>query len=297
MPAPPTDPSPPPSGTDGPSPLGGAAPGADLFDALYPRLLAPFHTEREARREVAALRELLGLSLSDRILDLGCGWGRHLALLRDAGHGLVGLDVSPALLALAPATPVEERAAAGADPAETGPLPGAGSASLVAGDMRRLPLADASFDVVLNLATSLGLFLEDAAAVEALAEARRVLRPGGRLLVEGMHRDDVVAGFAPRASWTLEDGTKVRARRRFDAVAGVSHEVLRWKGPLGSGEKRHALRIRTATELAGLVHGAGLVVRGAWGGWGGQRFRHDSERLVLLAERPEAPSRVAAPPA
>lgn len=284
MPVPPTDPR---SGADAPDDV---APGAHLFDTLYPRLLAPFHTEAEARGEVAALRELLGLSLSDRLLDLGCGWGRHLTLLRGAGHRVVGLDLSPALLHLArDASPsAGEEAGATAD--------GGGPAALVAGDMRRLPLRDGGFDVVLNLATSLGLFLDDASALQALAEARRVLRSGGRLLLEGMHRDDVIAGFAPRVRWTLEDGTRVQARRRFDALTGVSHEVLRWEGPLGRGERRHALRIRSATELVALVRAAGLALTGAWGGWGGERFRHDSERLLLVAERPGPGSRVAAWP-
>ncbi|NIP81086.1 MAG: hypothetical protein GWM90_18450, partial [Gemmatimonadetes bacterium] len=69
----------------------GEVPGADLFDDDYVRLLAPFHPEGEARRETAAVRELLGLAQTDRILDLGCGWGRHLALLVQAGHRVVGV--------------------------------------------------------------------------------------------------------------------------------------------------------------------------------------------------------------
>lgn len=260
MTAPPTEPS-----DRAPLDPGAPPPGAELFDALYPRLLAPFHPESEARREVAVVREMLALSQDDRLLDLGCGWGRHLRLLFAAGHRVVGVDLSPALLDLA-------RAAA--------------RPCLVAGDMLRLPLRDASFDAVVNLATSLGLFLDDDAAIRALTEARRVLRPGGRLLLEGMHRDDVVASFAPRVRWWLEDGTEVRARRRFDARAGVSHEVLRWRGPIGRGQKRHALRIRTATELVRLLETAGLTVLRAWGDWDGRPFRHDSPRLVVLAARP-----------
>lgn len=237
----------------------------DLFDALYPRLLAPFHSEAEARRETAALRELLGLSQVDRILDLGCGWGRHLRLLREAGHRVVGVDLSPPLLRMA--------REGDADP------------WLVAGDMLRLPLRHRSFDVVLNLATSLGLFLEDEPAVRALEEAARVLRPGGTLLVEGMHRDDVVAHYAAKDAWSLDDGTRVRVRRRFDPLAGVSHERMEWRGPLGEGVKEHSLRLRTATEVVGLMEAAGLRVREAFGAWSGEPFRHDSTRLLVKAER------------
>lgn len=265
----------------------------DFFDDAYFRLLVPLHTEEDARLETAALRELLGLAQSDRILDLGCGWGRHLRLLAEAGHDVVGLDLSVALLRRArtggPAGVAGSPPATGAPPTADRPLAAdsrrAAHAPLVAGDMLRIPLADRCFDVVLNLASSLGLFLDDAAAVRALAEACRVLRPGGRFLIEGMHRADVEAHFAPRDAWTLADGTEVRARRRWDADAGVSHEVLRWHGPGGSGEKRHSLRVRSARELERLLDGAGLEITARFGGWTGQPFEAGAPRLIALARR------------
>jgi SAM-dependent methyltransferase len=234
----------------------------DFFDDAYYGLIAPLHPESETRCEVAALREILGLSQDDVILDLGCGWGRHMALLRQAGHRVVGLDVSAPLLRRA-------------RNAEEG-------APLVAADMRALPFSPGSFDVVMNLATSLGLFLDDRDVASTLREARRLLRPGGRLLLEGMHRDDVVANYADRDRWRLQDGTEVAARRRFDPLRGISHEVLRWRGPAGSGKKRHSLRLRTATELAGLMEAAGLAVSAAYGGWDLERFQHTSDRLILV---------------
>ncbi len=250
-----------------------------FFDDAYYRLLEPFHPEGEARRETGALRELLGLSQADRLLDLGCGWGRHLRLLAAAGHEVVGVDLSlPLLRRAVRAAPNPVRDEGGGDRAV--------APALVAGDMLRLPLADGSFDAVIHLATSLGLFLDDALAARALAEARRVLRPGGRFLMEGMHRADVEAHFAARDRWTLEDGTEVRARRRWDLEGGISHEVLRWDGPAGSGTKRHSLRIRSAGEVEALVAAAGLQVTDCCGGWGGEPFRSDAPRLIVLARAP-----------
>lgn len=255
----------------------------DFFDDAYRRILEPFHPEEEARLETAAVRELLGLSQEDRVLDVGCGWGRHLQLLEEAGHFVVGTDLSVALLRQA----AEGRAAPEEGP-EAGEVPdhvqSTGSARLAAGDMRRLPFRAGSFDVVLNLATSLGLFVRDTPAVEALAEVRRVLRPGGRLLMEGMHRDDVVSQYAHRDRWELDDGTRVRVRRRFDAVRGISHEVLRWSAPDGSaGAKRHSLRLRTATEMVVLLERAGLQPGPVLGDWDGEPLRLDSPRMILLA--------------
>jgi SAM-dependent methyltransferase len=249
--------------------------GRGFFDHDYRRVLAPFHGEAQTRTEVAAIRELGEIAQGDRILDLGCGWGRHLAHFRRAGHDVIGIDGSLALLA-------EVRRTEGAG---SNARPAAGKTPLVCGDMRALPLSSGTFDVTVNIATALGVLLRDAEAVATLSEVRRVLRPGGRFLLEGMHRDEVVARYAPRDRWRLEDGTEVRVRRRFDPATGISEEVLRWSGPGGSGEKRHRLRIRSGTELVYLLGRAGLEVRATWGDWDGEPFHRLAPRLVVLAAR------------
>jgi SAM-dependent methyltransferase len=136
---------------------------------------------------------------------------------------------------------------------------------------------------VVNVFTSLGLFLDDADDMRVLREVRRVLRPAGAFLLESMHRDDVVAAYAERDEWCLPDGTEVRVRRRFDPVAGVSHESLRWRRGDESGRKRHALRLRTATEIASLLAAAGFGQVSYYGDWDGARFRHDSAHLIAVA--------------
>jgi SAM-dependent methyltransferase len=109
------------------------------------------------------LRLVAALTASDlrkrqRVLDVGCGAGATLRWLSDRGHDAVGIDSSSASLAhasrLVPA------------------------ATLQRGDAARLPFEDASFDGVLLLDV-----LEHVDDAAALAEAHRVLRPGGWLLV------------------------------------------------------------------------------------------------------------------
>ncbi|HKJ92933.1 MAG TPA: class I SAM-dependent methyltransferase [Longimicrobiales bacterium] len=237
------------------------------FDETYLRLHGPRFDEAENRAEVAAVLDLLGLPLGSRVLDLPCGWGRHTRLFGEAGQDAFGADLSPVFLARAR----QGSRAHGLTP------------RYAAADMRALPFRDASFDAVVNLDSSLGLFLADAEDVRALAEARRVLRPGGRFLLETMHRDDVVANFASRDAWTLPDGTEVRVRRRFDPVQGISHESLRWQHGRQKGRTRSAFRVRTATELDGLLRAAGLRPLLWRGGWDGSPFRRRSERLIVVA--------------
>ncbi len=230
-----------------------------FFDDAYFDLHAPLFPEAESRHEVGSMRELLGLPVGARLLDVPCGWGRHLKLFAEAGADAFGADRSLPLL---------ERAR---------------PARVAAADLRALPFRDGAFDAVVDVFTSVGLFLDDAEDVRALAEARRVLRPGGALLLETMHRDDVIAAYARRDHWTLPDGTEVRVRRRFDPVTGISHERLRWRRDERSGEKRHALRLRTATEIDRLLREAGFARLAYYGDWDGSLLRHDSPRLIAIA--------------
>ena len=240
------------------------------FDDVFFRLHDPLFTEAESRTEVAAMRELLALPVGARLLDVPCGWGRHTALFAEAGLDAFGADISTDLLA---------RAEPGVRPRH---------ARYAAADVRALPFADACFDAVVNVFTSLGLFLDDAEDVRALSEARRLLRPGGALLLESMHRDEVIAAYAERDRWALPDGTEIRVRRRFDPVTGVSHERWRWRSASGAegGEKRHALRLRTATEIDGLLRTAGFTDIAYFGDWDGGPLKRRSERLIAVARAP-----------
>ena len=235
------------------------------FDDVFFRLHDPLFTEEGSRHEVGAMRDLLGLPYGARILDVPCGWGRHTRLFAEAGLDAFGADISTDLLARA-------------EP-DTRPR----HARYAAADVRALPFADASFDAVVNVFTSLGLFLQDAEDVSALAEARRVLRPDGALLLESMHRDEVVAAYAERDRWRLPDGTEIRVHRRFDPVTGISHERWRWRAGETEGEKHHALRLRTATEIDALLRAAGFARIQYFGDWDGGPFERDSERLIAIA--------------
>ena len=239
------------------------------FDDDFFRLHISLFPEHDSRREVAAMMEMLALPDDARILDVPCGWGRHTLLFAEAGIDAWGADLSVDLIA---------RAGAAARQAGR-------PVRFAAADLRALPFRDASFDAVLNVFTSLGLFVDDDEDVRALAEARRLLRPGGRLLLESMHRDDVIGAYAEKDRWTLDDGTEVRVRRRFDAVKGISHERLKWRRGDQHGRKEHALRLRTATEIDALLTAAGFGDRHWYGGWEGEPFRHDSPNLIVVASR------------
>ena len=234
----------------------------DYFGDAFFDLHVDLFPEELSRTEVAGMIELLELPVGARILDVPCGGGRHTTLFSEQGYQAVGTDLSHDLLRRAGAGPW-----------------------YAAADIRRQPFRDASFDVVINVFTSLGLFLDDDEDLAALHEAHRLLLPGGRLLLESMHRDDVIADYAERDRWHLPDGTEVRVRRRFDPVAGISYERLRWRRGEQEGRKAHALRLRTATEIAALIQTAGFDDVAYYGSWAGAPFTHRDSSLIVVATK------------
>jgi len=237
------------------------------FDEQFVRLYRPFLTEERTWAEVAGLVEALDLEPGARILDLACGWGRHATEFARVGFDVVGLDRSETLLRHA------RQRASGANV----------EVEWVCGDMRDLRW-QSEFDAVVCLFSSLGYFLTDAEDLRVLRAARDALRPGGRFLLETMHRDLLARQFAERDWWEGESGEHVWVEREFDAVAGVSREWLRWRTADGAGgEKFHAIRVRAAAEWSVLLNDAGLEPVAWYGDWDLEPFTHLSENLIVVA--------------
>lgn len=189
-------------------------------------------------QEVAFLAELLDLRPDDRILDVGCGPGRHASALAQRGVSVVGADLSPAFARLA---------AAGPHPGQEG---GTTPVFCVA-DARHLPLADGSFTAVLSLCQGgFGLVGDDDGA--ALAEMARVSRPGATVVFSAFS-----SYFAVRH---LEDGDQ------FDAGAGTNTEHALVRSGDGTAEATFVMATScyTPRELRLLVGQAGLELRALW---------------------------------
>src|SRR3989449_1236041 len=120
----------------------------DFFGSDY--LIRYVHPETPA--QVEAIDKILHLRKGGRILDVGCGAGRHSVGLAQRGYRVTGLDLSAPLLAEA------RKAARGAGV----------KATFVQGDMRRLRFRGA-FDAAISMFTSFGFF-------DRQEEDREVLR-------------------------------------------------------------------------------------------------------------------------
>jgi ubiquinone/menaquinone biosynthesis C-methylase UbiE len=240
-----------------------------LFDELYLRTYAQLERGDDPEAEARGFARLAGLEPGADVLDCPCGYGRHSIPLAQAGFHVVGADRSPVLLEEA-----RRRAGEGEWP------------RWIEADHRALPFADASFDCVLNLFTSLGYRGEDGDR-KTLAELRRVLRPGGALVVETMHRDRLVRIFQPRLWEALPDGGAILEERRFDQVAGVVENHFTLIDAAGARDSvTYDIRTYAVTELVRLVRQAGFTGIECYGGPEGEELSLES-RLVVLARAPD----------
>lgn len=206
-----------------------------------------------------------------RVLDLGCGTGRLTLALAAAGHLVTGVD--PALASLQAA-----RA-----------KPGASRVHWMHGTSSNLH--DDSFDVAVMTSHVAQFFVTDGEWRQVLADLRRALTPGGRLVFDT--RDPLARGWErwnpadSRREVTLPDGGVVTV---WTEVTSVEHGAVGFAihYTLPGGERLAStatLRFRSEEEVRSSLAAAGFTVRHIYGGWGREPVGAGDGELIVIARR------------
>ncbi len=150
---------------------------------------------QEDRVLFKALVELTVTAQLGDLLDIGCGRGQILKLLATRANRAVGVDIDSDATRLARTELM---------------LAGLPNCSLRSGDMYRLPFGDADFDTII-----LDDVIADAShPVRALAEARRVLKPKGRLIVlQAIGKQSTAELTSQLAEWSRTAGLRLAPAR------------------------------------------------------------------------------------
>jgi SAM-dependent methyltransferase/alkylhydroperoxidase family enzyme len=179
-----------------------------MVDEGWGRRAVEFATlaEPSNAREYVAMHDRLAIGRGDRLLDIACGSGLALELAAVRGATCAGIDASPRLVAVA-----RDRSPDG---------------DVRVGDMRALPWADATFDVVTSFRGIWGT------TPEAVAEAYRVLAPGGRIGITVWGHIKVSPGAWAFAPFRLASEPKVEHQAAMVALGrpGAGEDLLTGSG-------------------------------------------------------------------
>ena len=212
---------------------------------------------------------VVGETPGARVLDLGCGTGRLALGMAAAGHTVTGVDPARASLEAARAKPGAERV------------------TWIEGTSPVLP--DASFDVAVMTSHVAQFLVDDDEWRRTLADLRRALVPGGRLVFDS--RDPRAREWErwnpvdSRRRISLPDGRVVAAWTEVTAVQdGAVTFSHHYTFPDGEELLSTAtLRFRTQEELCSSLREAGFSIESMYGGWQREPVGMGDGELLVVA--------------
>lgn len=240
----------------------------EWFDSpLYEKLYAN-RDEGEAELLAVLIEKEVPPSSFPQVLDLGCGRGRHSFALAERGYSVTGIDLSPEAIKKARNTARNR---------------GYDEITFKVRDMRD-PLSE-TFDAIFNLFTTFGYFLEDSENLKVLKASDRMLKPGGRLMIDFLNAVKVGQTLVPEENGTY--GELSYDIRRFIKNDMVHKEITFSGGSLKKPET-YLERVKLYDEkwFRSAFEKCGFTLRNSWGNYDGSAFNENSSpRLILLAEK------------
>lgn len=233
----------------------------EWFDADYAAIYAGRGPEEAEAAVAMALAHAPGLAQGP-VLDLGCGAGRHLAVLRRSNPQAFGLDLSPELLRSAPA--------------ELRPW-------LLRGDMRALPLRAASLAGICMWFTPFGYF-DEAQNRALLRRLGRLLRPGGVLVLDFLNAGQLRNTLVPEDE-IVRAGIRVVSRRAIEGQRIVKRMELTRLDTGATRQVTESVRLYEPAELRAMAAEAGLAAVREAGDYDGRPFGPDTPRWIGFLAR------------
>lgn len=221
-----------------------------------------------ASAEVRRMAEWLQLPSGSRVFDLCCGMGRHSLALADAGYEVTGMDLSRVLLEEARRHDRESRV------------------TWLEGDMRSIP-AEGPFDAVVNLFTSFGYFEDDRENAGVLKEIARILKPGGKYIVDYLNSEYVQRQLVPHSE--RQEGSLHIDERRSVEDGFVRKRIVITEP--GNPERTYLEQVKLygLEDFRWMLEEAGLAVDHVYGYSDGSPYSEsDSQRLILVGHKPAA---------
>ncbi len=246
----------------------------EYFGEAYLELYSTYlYDKKQVASEVNFVIGALDIKKGSRILDVACGFGRHLGFFLRKGLRAFGLDLSLPYLRYA---------------ARKLPKTHLRKSPLVCGDMHTLPFSDESFDAVICLFNSFGYFTPGSphSHLSVLREVGRILRRGGRFFLEVPNKCPVVA-MVKSSPQTIQCGQDFVIHEMWDYAPKArllyNRTIFNIRGK--KSQTGYCLRIFTAGELRKLFAQAGMEVAATFGDYDGSPYSAARSPNLLLVGR------------
>jgi D-alanine-D-alanine ligase len=246
-----------------------------LFDDTYLLTDARSVCDEEITcREVDLICELLTVRKDQTILDLCGGHGRHSFELFSRGFtNCTLLDYSQCLVDHAKAFATRNNI----------------SIEIFQSDARETKLPSESFDHVCILGNSLGYISTDDADSRIIKEANRLLRPGGRLLIDISDGDFVRKSFTPIAWHEIGEDTVVCRQRELHNGCIHAREMAISKKNGLIRDENYSIRLYTENSIHSLLDQAGFCEINVHKGFSAHKLKGDygfmNNRMIAVCQK------------
>ena len=228
-------------------------------------------SEEEADKLVQALLNQKVLPSQGRVLEAGCGAGRHARAFFQCGWEVCAFDLSEASIAAAANHPI---------------VPANDKLQFLVHDLRELDGQTdwhGAFHLVTNFFTSLGYFDEPQAMERILGHFASFLKPGGHLLVDYLNPEAVAQQLVPQER-VIKEGITFDIQRRIHQGWIEKSIQYTWNGePCHHVERVQAL---TKSAFQSALSVSGLEVSHVWGDYALSEWTPGSPRTMILAHKP-----------
>ncbi len=216
----------------------------------YSRYYNLLYQDKDYSGEAAYINALIGRHLpgSVRILDLGCGTGKHDLILAKMGHDVTGIDMSHEMLAVANSFH--------------------SSVSFLHGDIRTVRL-DKTFDAIISLFHVMSYQTSNNDLAAAFTTARAHLKPGGIFIFDCWYGPGVLTDRPTVRVKRLEDAettlTRIVEPVMFpnSNLVELNYQIIardKESGAVEEVRETHLMRYLFNPEIESLAHGAGMSI-------------------------------------
>ncbi len=211
--------------------------------------------ELEGEKEVESIIQLLSLKGSEKVIDLGCGAGRHCHAFARLGFDITGLDQSKELIEIA----------------KEGP------GKFIHDDILSFSMPD-TFDLALSLFTSFGYFRKDDDNLKLLSKAQESLKVGGTYFLEYLHPFSVRKNLVHAETLIVDQEIVTITRQIEDDIV-----VKRILFPGRSYEER--VKLYSRHQIEKMLSQVGLEIQNVWNDYQGNPFKEEGDRQIFHAVR------------